>query len=485
MASHGTKPKPEFYRRVLPDGCIAFSSTEGKTIFREALVSGHMGCYFKMASQFSTQAEPAFCGLTTLVMILNALEVDPGKVWKGPWRWYHEDMLECCVSLDVMKENGITFDQFVCLAACNSLEGESTRMDDSASLETFRNHVTRLSRNDDRFIALSYSRKILGQTGDGHFSPVGGYHPDRDMVLVMDTARFKYPPHWVPLTTIWEAMKPLDKSTGKPRGYCILSKINKDGSLRLFKLSKSFNVFLPCACTSGISSFLYKWREGLAKEVAAMTLEGTDEKIPSDDMDIFDQVLPLLLKSAGCIAQHECILSTFMDLANFSKEHNSLKEALLQQIECLDLYNIVHDVLQNADIVSDSCLSIGNAGENKVMASDEGCCGVSSAKCAKNSDTRMIPAHFITVFVLCWPYESFKDTEAVTIADTLDAYIIKWMESTTSKELKEEVSQLKRQLSVLLKMRSINHGVSCNTQCKAATSCSNLCETTTSFSKNK
>jgi glutathione gamma-glutamylcysteinyltransferase len=46
---------------------------------------------------------------------------------------------------------------------------------------------------------LSYSRKVLGQTGDGHFSPVGGYHPGKDLALIMDTARFKYPPHWVPL----------------------------------------------------------------------------------------------------------------------------------------------------------------------------------------------------------------------------------------------------------------------------------------------
>ncbi len=28
--------------------------------------------------------------------------------------------------------------------------------------------------------------QALGQTGDGHFSPVGGYHPDKDLVLLMD-----------------------------------------------------------------------------------------------------------------------------------------------------------------------------------------------------------------------------------------------------------------------------------------------------------
>ena len=69
----------------MPDSCISFYSPEGKKIFSEAIATGHMDCYFKLAAQFRTQEEPAYCGLTTLVMILNALEVDPGRVWKGPW----------------------------------------------------------------------------------------------------------------------------------------------------------------------------------------------------------------------------------------------------------------------------------------------------------------------------------------------------------------------------------------------------------------
>ena len=29
------------------------------------------------------------------------------------------------------------------------------------------------------------------QTGDGHFSPIGGYDPENDLLLIMDVARFK------------------------------------------------------------------------------------------------------------------------------------------------------------------------------------------------------------------------------------------------------------------------------------------------------
>lgn len=34
-----------------------------------------------------TQNEPAYCALGTLVQILNSLEVDPQRKWKGGWRW--------------------------------------------------------------------------------------------------------------------------------------------------------------------------------------------------------------------------------------------------------------------------------------------------------------------------------------------------------------------------------------------------------------
>lgn len=61
----------------------AISSPDGRKIFREALLEGNMETYFRLAEQFRTQDDPAFCGLSTLTMVLNALAVDPGRVWKG------------------------------------------------------------------------------------------------------------------------------------------------------------------------------------------------------------------------------------------------------------------------------------------------------------------------------------------------------------------------------------------------------------------
>ena len=44
-------------------------------------------------------------------MVLNALAIDPRRAWKGPWRWFHEQMLDCCQPLSQVLQTGIVLDQ--------------------------------------------------------------------------------------------------------------------------------------------------------------------------------------------------------------------------------------------------------------------------------------------------------------------------------------------------------------------------------------
>ncbi|KAF4044723.1 Pleckstrin homology domain-containing proteinytochelatin [Phytophthora infestans] len=213
-----------FHRRHLPQDCIAFSSPEGRKLFTDAINSStnYMQIYFPLAEQFITQAEPAFCGLATLAMCLNALQIDPGRLWKGPWRWFSEELFDCCTSLSVAKEKGISMSEFICLARCNGVLTEDYRATSDFTLEQFREIVKRSCATSSEIVVLNYSRKVLGQTGDGHFSPIGGYHAERDMVLLMDVARFKYPPHWVKISRVYESMQQMDPSMDLPRGLVVL-----------------------------------------------------------------------------------------------------------------------------------------------------------------------------------------------------------------------------------------------------------------------
>ncbi|XP_064598781.1 uncharacterized protein LOC135465471 [Liolophura sinensis] len=247
------------YRKQLPVNCVDFTSREGKEIFTEALRSGHMECFFKLVSQFRTQDEPPFCGLSTLVMVLNALSVDPGRVWKFPWRWYHERMLACrcrCTSVDTAAVDGITLDQFVCIAENNFLMAKTRRATAELTAGEFRDVVKWVTRQEQTILVVTYSRESLNQTGDGHFSPIGGYHADKDLVLVLDTARYKYPPHWVPLPALVTSMKGIDQDTGKPRGFVLLSK----GSTHQHRRRTSEK------CTAVIASYVQKLVSFLCSE---------------------------------------------------------------------------------------------------------------------------------------------------------------------------------------------------------------------------
>ncbi|KAE8688973.1 Glutathione gamma-glutamylcysteinyltransferase 1 [Hibiscus syriacus] len=190
------------YKRVLPSPAVDFASSDGKQLFIKAIQNGTLEGFYRLISYFQTQSEPAYCGLASLSMVLNALAIDPGRKWKGPWRWFDESMLDCCEPLEKVKEKGISFGKLVCLAHCAGAKVEAFRTNQS-SLDDFRIFVVRCSTSDERHIISSYHRSIFKQTGTGHFSPLGGYHAGRDMALILDVARFKYPPHWVPLKLLW------------------------------------------------------------------------------------------------------------------------------------------------------------------------------------------------------------------------------------------------------------------------------------------
>jgi hypothetical protein len=229
LPSTAVGPKPSYYRRELPAPAVAFSSAEGRLLFRQALADGSMEAFFPLAEQLHTQAEPAYCGLATLVVVLNTLAIDPGVEWKGPWRWYDERALECCKPLWLVARDGIDFEDWLCLATCQGVHALGVRADEAAgaSVDAFRAVLVAHARSSgvERALVVSYARGVLGQTGDGHFSPIGGYHAALDLALILDTARFKYPPHWVPVAQLWAAMCARDASTGQARGYALISAV--------------------------------------------------------------------------------------------------------------------------------------------------------------------------------------------------------------------------------------------------------------------
>ena len=244
------EPKYSVHKRVLPAELTAFSSQQGKRYLMEAFAGGTAESYWKLTEHFVNQSDPAFCGVTTLLMCLNAMCIDPNIRWRGGWRFYgSEDVLlnRCCFSAERIRRKGIVLEDFARLGRCHGLnidlkrplvEGNQDKDesnsgnhgnegDASFSLDDFRNDVrwilSGIEAKHQPLLVTSFSRPALGQTGDGHFSPIAAYHEETDQVLVLDVARFKYAPYWVKVEDLFQSMQDLDSVTKKPRGWFLLS----------------------------------------------------------------------------------------------------------------------------------------------------------------------------------------------------------------------------------------------------------------------
>lgn len=198
-------------------------------MFKTALANGNAENYFTLVGNFATQHDPSSCGPAALSMILNSLSIDPKKPWKGVWRWWSDSTLSCLSPLEELDGRGITFAGFERLATCNGLHVVSKR-GDHHSYDEFVRDVKYVCQDPGNIqMVVSFSRKALGQTGDGHFSPVAGFVDSWEgspepYGLVLDVARFKYPSFWVSLRELYDATTQIDRETGLARGWYLMRK---------------------------------------------------------------------------------------------------------------------------------------------------------------------------------------------------------------------------------------------------------------------
>jgi hypothetical protein len=73
-------------------------------------------------------------------------------------------------------------------------------------LKLFRTMILACSSLPEMYCILNFGREVLEQTGTGHFACLGGYNEDEDKVLILDTARYKYPPFWVDVQWLYKSL---------------------------------------------------------------------------------------------------------------------------------------------------------------------------------------------------------------------------------------------------------------------------------------
>ena len=135
-----------------------------------------------------------------------------------------DDSTDAVLPRDVLARQGMTLDQLGALLALHPVAVEVHHAADGG-LDAFRAEARAALESGDRFVIVNYLRKALGQQIGGHISPLAAYDEKADRFLILDVARYKYPPVWVKASDLFDAMNTTDPSNGgKTRGYVVVAK---------------------------------------------------------------------------------------------------------------------------------------------------------------------------------------------------------------------------------------------------------------------
>lgn len=214
------------FSRALPSSFVALSSKEGRENFAEALEAGTMASFFPLLENLHVHAEPAFCGTSSLLVVLRALGLLRGSLPAGPWRWVGDDRADCCSAVDDESKEPFTLAQAATIARSCGARVKMFPSEDTAVME-LRYYVRAACRAaSGNHVMAAYPRPGSSAKRGAHACPIAGYNATCDMVLMLDVARRRYPPHWMPLAALWEAMARAGEEQGPgasaPYGYLVL-----------------------------------------------------------------------------------------------------------------------------------------------------------------------------------------------------------------------------------------------------------------------
>jgi len=189
--------------------------------------------FFRYQSGLDVQSTQAYCGFATAAAVLNSFrpadnaEIAIDKDF-SPYLYVtqHSLLHDKCTNDHVVHVNhsyngvlhapgGTTLSQVKQLLLCNVAASWSVEMNyvdvkSSDYITTTRAALMAALRDPSSRVLVNYDRGMIGQDQGVHFSPLGSYSPKHDAFLVMDVAKYRYSPVWVPTAALAEAMGTLD-----------------------------------------------------------------------------------------------------------------------------------------------------------------------------------------------------------------------------------------------------------------------------------
>jgi hypothetical protein len=208
-------------------GLVYFLAPESAKLFEGA---SEKADFWPLVARFVSEDRQTFCGIASSVMVLNALEIPspPAPQWYPSEYWNESNIftlpaLKAVKSVQRIEAEGITLAELATLLSTSGAKAEATFASET-SLDAFRAAARAALADPNAFLVVNVGRAELGQggvEGGGHISPIAAYNADEDRFLMLDVARYKYLPSWIPAAQLYAAMNTLDTSSGKSRGYVV------------------------------------------------------------------------------------------------------------------------------------------------------------------------------------------------------------------------------------------------------------------------
>jgi hypothetical protein len=206
---------PTTDRLPLPENLIALDVPAGQRLLVESQFAAD---YEKLRQHFEEQSRPAFCGVASSVVVLNAIRHPRPRVTQS--NFFTAAASDVLGPLQVTF-GGMTLDDLGRLLRAQGLEAKTYHAAET-TLESFRAMATENLLTDGDFVLVNYQRANLGQIEIGHISPLAAYNAATDRFLILDVAAYRYPPVWVRADELWRAMDTVDSSSGRTRGFVVV-----------------------------------------------------------------------------------------------------------------------------------------------------------------------------------------------------------------------------------------------------------------------
>jgi Phytochelatin synthase len=209
----------------LPPNMIALDSPQGQSLLFEAKAKT---AYWPVSANYETQENQAFCGIASLVIVLNSLGIQaPQPAGFAPYRFFTQDDLfppggTTILQADWIEHHGLTLDQLGQIATHFGLNVQLVHATPDG-LAQFRTQASQALGTPGQYVIVNFKRAAMKQEGYGHISPLAAYDAKTDSFLIMDVARYKYPPAWVSTRDLYAALNTIDAGNNNlTRGYLIL-----------------------------------------------------------------------------------------------------------------------------------------------------------------------------------------------------------------------------------------------------------------------